>query len=446
MCKGNGIYMIKLPKLFCDGMILQRDVPVNIWGEADSPVTVSVDMHSATDFARDGKFSLKIPPHKAGGPYTMFIECGGEVTKIYDVYYGDVFLAAGQSNMGMTIAESEQVLDDCDEVIRIFTPDREWDELGMRRPETDDRWVNISMENAHGISAAGSHFAVDIANKYGIPVGVISCNQGASSIRSWISPETVATDPIFGPETKWHTDVEIFDVINAPSQQYSERLVKVAPFTVKAVLWYQGESDADTPIAYSYKHLFELLVNDWRRLWDDPDLPFITTQITYHTVEFHSQIWEILREQQLAAADEGHNIGMIAIGDAGDYGPIHPMEKKVVGKRLARYAMGMLYGEDIVYRPPVCRSAVLSEGKVILRFDDAGDGLYETKPLEFYLISDDGLIRKAEYVIDGDKIILDTQGFDAAEVRFCFAPDLPVWLYSSVGLVAVPFRIRIIKN
>ena len=435
--------MLKLPKIFQNGMILQRDVPVKIWGEADCPVTVSVDMHSDTDFLKDGKFSLTLPPHKAGGPYTMFIECGGEVTKLYDVYFGDVFLAAGQSNMGMPIDETEETLDDCDGIIRIFTPDRIWDEIDMRRPETDDRWIDISMENAHGISAAGSHFAVDIANKYGIPVGIVSCNQGASSIRSWISPETVAADPIFGPETKWHSDCDIFSFINTPSEQYSERLVKIAPYTVKAVLWYQGESDADTPIAYSYKHLFELLVSDWRRLWGDPDLPFITTQITYHTVEFHSQIWEILREQQLLASEEGRNIGMITIGDAGAYGPIHPTEKKVVGKRLARYAMGMIYGEDLVYRPPVCRKANYENGKVILTFSDAGDGLYETKPLEFCLISADGLIRKAEYEISGDKVILDAQGFDAAEARFCFAPDLPVWLYSSAGLPASPFRIKI---
>ncbi|MBR6808458.1 MAG: hypothetical protein IKM46_08805 [Clostridia bacterium] len=435
--------MLKLPKIFQNGMVLQRDVPVKIWGEADCPVTVSIDMHSAVDFQHDGKFSLTIPPHEAGGPYTMFIECGGEIIKLHDIYYGDVFLAAGQSNMGMPIDETDETLDECDKVIRIFTPDRIWDEIDMRRPETDDRWIAISMENAHGISAAASHFAVDIANRYDIPVGIISCNQGASSIRSWLSPETVAKDPVFALNTRWHTDCDIFSFINTPSEQYLERLVPLAPYTVKAVLWYQGESDADTPIAYSYKHLFELLVDDWRRLWNDADLPFITTQLTYHTVEFHSQIWEILREQQLAAADEGHNIGMITIGDAGAYGPIHPMEKKVVGKRLALYAMGMLYGENILYRPPVCRKATKSDGKVILSFSDAGEGLYETKPLEFYVISSDGLIRKAKYVISGSEVILDTEAFEVSEVRFCFAPDLPVWLYSSAGLPASPFRISV---
>ena len=86
--------MLKLNKLFRDGMILQRDVPVKIWGEADYPVTVSVDMHSTVDYAHDGKFLLTLPPHKAGGPYTMFVECGGEVTEIHDVYFGDVSLRA----------------------------------------------------------------------------------------------------------------------------------------------------------------------------------------------------------------------------------------------------------------------------------------------------------------------------------------------------------------
>jgi sialate O-acetylesterase len=80
----------KLDSKFHDNMTLPADVPAKIYGEADYPVTVSVDMHSAVCFAFDGKFALEIPAHKAGGPYTMFIESEGKVTKIHNVYFGEV--------------------------------------------------------------------------------------------------------------------------------------------------------------------------------------------------------------------------------------------------------------------------------------------------------------------------------------------------------------------
>lgn len=78
---------MKLAPEFHDNMTLQADVPVKIYGEADMPVTVSVDLHSRVHWPSDGTFEIELAPHKAGGPYTMFIECGGEITKIRDVYF-----------------------------------------------------------------------------------------------------------------------------------------------------------------------------------------------------------------------------------------------------------------------------------------------------------------------------------------------------------------------
>ncbi|MBR6808461.1 MAG: hypothetical protein IKM46_08820 [Clostridia bacterium] len=79
----------KLDKIFCENAVLPANVPVRIWGEADYPVTVSIDYHSGVCFAKDGKFSLTIDPHKEGGPYVMFIESEGVVTKIPNIYFGD---------------------------------------------------------------------------------------------------------------------------------------------------------------------------------------------------------------------------------------------------------------------------------------------------------------------------------------------------------------------
>ena len=432
--------MIKLNFLFCDHMILQRQKEVKIWGESDSDVTVSVDGISVTAQPEDGKFTAVLPAHEAGGPFVVKVECGEDVIEINDVYYGEVFLAGGQSNMGLTLADANQPLDECKLPIRIFTPDRTWE--WDKRPETDMRWVNICMENANGISAAASHFAIDIANSQGIPVGILSSNQGASCIRTWISPEVTSTDPVFGPDVKFHPDAEIFP-FNGCSFLYNERTIHVAPYTIRGVIWYQGESDADECISDKYAYMFDLMVKDWRKLWGDPDLPFITVQLTYHTVYLPSYKWEFLREQQLIAMQTQHNIGMITIGDVGDWPDIHPKDKKTVGQRLAIYARGMIFGENIVYKPPICNSAVLDGDKVLLKFDDVGEGLYETQPHVFKLVTADGEEVEADYEICGDTVKVWKEGVKPVEARFCFDCVTEVHLYSSVGLPASPFRIKI---
>ncbi|MBQ8524485.1 MAG: hypothetical protein IJ457_07680 [Clostridia bacterium] len=432
--------MIKISPIFCDHMILQRDVPVKIWGEADLPVTVSIDFNSSVCWSRDGAFEITLPPHKAGGPYTMFVECGGEVIKLHDIYYGDVYLAGGQSNMGLTLADAPQELDECALPVRIFTQERSW-ECDIR-PETDMRWVNIAKENANGISAAASHFAIELANTQNVPIGIVSCNQGASCIRTWISPETVEADPFFATNPTFHDDATIFP-FNGYSDQYLERLVKVAPYTVRGVIWYQGESDTADTIVEHYAYMFDLMVKDWRRLWGNDDLPFITVQLTYHTVDRPNDRWELMRDQQVKAALEGHNIGMITIGDAGDLPDIHPRDKKTVGLRLARYARGMIYGEDIVYKPPMCTGAVLDGDTVTLSFSDTGEGLYETEELTFLVADESGTDHKASYELCGDKVRVKADGIKPAAVKFCYDAESAVHLYSSADLPASPFKITL---
>lgn len=432
----------RLAKVFCDGMILQRDVPVNIWGEAEYPVTVSIDCHTAVDFARDGKFSLTIPPHKAGGPYTLFIESEGAVKKIHDVYFGDVFLAGGQSNMAFFLEDVFQPVDESEHPVRMFTPMREWEY--SRRPETDDRWIEVCDENRHGLSATASHFAKAISGRYGVPVGILNCNQGATAIRSWISYETLALDPIIKDFGGWHPDADDFP-FNAPAHQYNERLRDLAPYNVLGVIWYQGESDSYDTVAPYYGRLFGLMTSDWRRIWQNESLPFITVQLANFRPDDKREVWEIVREQQLWCSENIPNVGMVTNGDLGDPFELHPRDKKSLGERLARYAEGMIYGEDILYRPAVCREAVLEDGAVILKFSDAGDGLYADEHLSFSVTNAGGESFTCEYELAGDTVRLSTDAIDPREVRFCFDCDSAVHLFSSASLPASPFRMKIKK-
>lgn len=432
--------MLKLPRVFSDGMILQRDVPVRIWGEADYPVTVSVDMNSATDYVKDGKFSMTLPPHKAGGPYTMYIECAGEVIKFTDVYYGDVFLAGGQSNMALELSLTDQQLDDCDGVIRMFTVSG--DSENGRSVNDRDVWVPISQKMAEYIAAGPSHFAVEIANTQKIPVGIVSCNSGGSSIRSWLSPETVVAEPMFSCHTIWHFEVYRYE-FNIASYLYKQKLLTVAPYNIKAVLWYQGESDVADNSAYSYAHLFELLMADWRRLFMDDELPFVFAQISYGPPRRDHEIWYVIREQQLMLHLSDNGAHMITTGDIGDHGDLHPKDKKTLGHRFALAVRGILYGEDVQYRPPVCVDMSLDGDVAVLKFSDVGDGLYADAPLTFKGLSVKGHAFTGEYEICGDTVRVWCEGTIPAVVSFCFENDVEVHLFSSSGLPVSPFRIAV---
>lgn len=420
-------------------MILQRDTSVCVWGSADAEVTLSLDGSCVSTSPTDGSFELMLPPHKAGGPYTMTLTSKDECMIFEDVYFGDVFIAGGQSNMGLTLAEAPQELVKSRHSVRMFTPDREWEY--DRRPRTDMRWVEVCDENADGISAVASHFATELSAELDIPVGIVSCNQGATCVRTWISPETCASDAFLSSDPTFHSDAYEFP-FNTYSHQYNERLLALAPYTAKGVIWYQGESDCSREIAPHYAHMFDLMVRDWRRLWRNEELPFITVQLTNYIKYRPDDAWEIVREQQLSAAQVGHNIGMITTGDVGDLEDIHPKNKKTVGQRLALYARGMIYGEDILYRPPVCIRAERDGESVRLCFSDVGEGLYESEELEFIVLDANGVERAAKYKLCGDSVLLCDVA-DADEVRFCYTTESRVALYSSVGLPAAPFRIKI---
>ena len=110
--------MLKLNYLFCDGMILQRDREVAIWGESDSSVKITIDDICVKGEAINGTFSVKIPQHICGGPYVLKIENETDCISINDVYYGDVYLASGQSNMYLSIADTNQKLDECENIVK----------------------------------------------------------------------------------------------------------------------------------------------------------------------------------------------------------------------------------------------------------------------------------------------------------------------------------------
>ena len=236
--------------------------------------------------------------------------------------------------------------------------------------------------------------------------------------------------------------------INAQNQPAALFNAMVAPeinYTIKGFCWYQGE--ANTGKAQEYAALLPGLINDWRNLWKQGTLPFITIQLPgfmdYNYLPSESN-WAMLRESQLKSLSVPNTALVVAI-DLGEWNDIHPDNKKAVGERMALAARKLAYNEDIVYSGPIYKSAKIDVDKIIITFDHTGSGLISNdgEPLsEFAIAGADKKFVWAKAVIEGDKIIVSgDEVSNPMYVRYAWA-DNPVNpnLFNKEGLPASPFR------
>jgi sialate O-acetylesterase len=217
-------------------------------------------------------------------------------------------------------------------------------------------------------------------------------------------------------------------------------------FRVRGVIWYQGESNASR--AYQYRELFPLMIEDWRKHWEYPDMPFLFVQLANFRAPLEKpgeSTWAELREAQSMALSLPHT-GMAVTIDIGEADDIHPINKQDVGKRLALAALHVAYGRDLVYSGPVFRDMVTAGDQVILSFDHVGGGLKARDPygyLKGFAMAGLGrTFHRARARIQGDKVIVHSEKVkQPVAVRYGWE-DNPgdVNLYNAEGLPAAPFR------
>jgi sialate O-acetylesterase len=223
----------------------------------------------------------------------------------------------------------------------------------------------------------------------------------------------------------------------------------VAPainYSIRGFLWYQGEANSGRPV--EYQQLLTALINDWRGKWQQGPLPFLYVQLpNFMEVKYspsESQ-WAELRFSQLKTLSVP-NTAMAVTIDAGEWNDIHPLQKKVVGDRLALAARKLAYGEtNLVYSGPTLKSAVEKDGEIILSFDNTGSGLMIRGGGDPGFFSVAGADRKfywADAILRDNKVILKCGMVPSpVYVRYAWA-DNPEWanLYNAEGLPASPFE------
>lgn len=477
---------VALPALFSDGMVLQRNAPVPVWGTADAgeTVAVSLGLQKQTVVAGpDGKWMLRLAPMAAGGPFEITVS-GKNTLKLQNVLIGEVWLASGQSNMELRLPRvtnaAREIAAANYPMIRMFRVARSIAEEPQQ--STRGAWQAASPQTASDFTAVGYFFARELYQKLKIPIGLIHASYGGTPAEAWTSRAAMQANPdlqiIF---TQWEKTVAAHPEARqkydrqmvrwkeraakakaegkpepaaliappgpggkaTPSGLYNGMIAPLIPYVIKGVIWYQGESNTRDPALY--RKLFPALIADWRRNWRAGDFPFLFVQLAnfknLQTAPSEGS-WAPLREAQ-AMALSVPNTGMATTIDLGEAGDIHYANKQDVGRRLALVALATQYGQNIEYSGPRYEGMTIEKGLIRLKFSHA-DGLVAkggTEVKGFAITGKDGNFVWAQARIEGSQVVVSSpQVPEPVAVRYGWA-DNPIGnLFNAAGLPASPFR------
>jgi len=340
-------------------MILQQQTEAAIWGtdKPDTKITVKGSWGKANNTVTDknGQWKLKIATPSAGGPYAVIIKGSNEII-LKDVLIGEVWLCSGQSNMEMTVSgnigqpvngSNEAILNSTNPLIRVFHTPKVFSKI----PVTDvkSKWKYASPATTGGFSAAAYFFAKKVQSIINVPVGIIQTSWGASNIESWMDSATLATiKPVVIPEK-----TTIKEANTTHTMMYRSMLHPYVGYTIKGMLWYQGESNRTN--AKEYQALMTAFIQSLRTQWQQGVFPFYFVQIAPHSGLPNNYInGAFVREAQLKTMLAVEQTGMAVTMDIGEEFLIHPAEKQTVGNRLAYWALAKDYNiKGIAYSGPV---------------------------------------------------------------------------------------------
>ena len=236
----------------------------------------------------------------------------------------------------------------------------------------------------------------------------------------------------------------------APGNLYNAMIAPFVHYGITGVIWYQGEGNGNyLDVAVKYKHLFPLLIRDWRNNWQQGDFAFLFVQIAnYHATAITPSegFWPWVREGQLKALSLPKT-GMAVTTDLGEAKDIHPKNKQDVALRLSLAARHVVYGENLVFSGPIFKSMKTEGNKIRLSFSNVGGGLITGKlpQLEdlkgFGIAGSDQKFVWAKAVIEGNEILVSADGItNPTAVRYNWADNPFGNLYNKDGLPASPFR------
>jgi sialate O-acetylesterase len=478
---------VELPRMFSDHAVLQQGtiVPVWGWGTPGEIVTVGFAGQKVAGKAdSNGEWRLELQYLTANATGSTMTVTGesSETVEVRDLLIGEVWMASGQSNMQRPLAGAEHGKEDTAAAdfpgIRMFLAHGKPHDVPQRK--AGGSWVVCSPSTAGEFSAVGCHFALRLHQELGVPIGIIRPVFPGKPVEAFTSREGLLAKPA-GAALVHAMDEEVrkfkeqepqliaaYQAAMAsgqpvirrrrPQMPYSPALEETAPsalyngmihawvgYAMKGAIWYQGESNASR--AKQYEAIFPQLIEDWRRLWKN-EFPFYFVQLANFkdpsTEPGVPDEWAELQNAQRLALSLPRT-GMAVINDIGMAEDVHPINKRDVGYRLARWALANDYGKSgIIASGPLYKCARPEGHTMRIEFDYA-EGLKSRDggPLQrFEIAGEDQKWRWAEAIIDGGTVVVSNKDVSQpVAVRYAWAANpAGANLVNGVGLPASLFR------
>jgi sialate O-acetylesterase len=476
---------VSLPKVLSSHMVIQRELPVHVWGVATPGEAVRVSFRGETRSTQAnplGRWSLYLKPGAAGGPFQMTVSGSGsdgvaieQPITLDDILVGDVWVASGQSNMEFAMRQASTADQDLPKTshprIRLLMIRKKAADFPQDDADTDG-WTVSSPDTAKDFSAVAWYFARDIEQREHVPVGVIDSTWGGTVGESWVRLTALGEDaslaPVFVargkmleratdaereirdqqrqraeaeaqgktiPQFPWHPPLASW----GPGMLWNGMIAPLTPMAIRGAIWYQGESNSALARVHSYDRIMRTLIEDWRRQWGVGDFPFLYVQISNFT-STPAEDWASLRAQQVKTL-EMKNTAMAVTIDIGNPVDVHPTDKLDVGLRLARAARALSYGETVEYWGPMFRQTT-PEGNAIRVWFDHAQGLTARggAVTGIEVAGTDGKFVPATATIDGTTLVATSPDIPAPVfVRYGWANSPQCNLFNAEGLPASPF-------
>ncbi|MDR3696686.1 sialate O-acetylesterase [Mucilaginibacter sp.] len=462
--KGAPVTALSVSSLFQNNMVVQRDKPVNIWGQAPvhTPVTVNVSWSSASLLAitdASGNWKVSVPPAAANSsPQAITVKAPGYTTVTFsDVLIGDVWICSGQSNMVMpvdTMAPFKGVLNYVAEIaaanyplIRVLTVQEDIEASPIANLKRAVSWNVCSPATVGSTSAVAYYFARKLNTTLNVPIGIIVSAVNGSYCQDWANVEAIENNPNVAN-----------NYLAGSSGLYNGMINPLINLSIKGFTWYQGENNQVDPSLSAFTLLNADLVKGWRSKFNQPDLPFYYVQLTPFAADYSSTMppggnpisdyLAYFREAQANMRPLLANTGMVVTMDVGDPANHHPADKKPVGERLGLLALNYTYSQNVPCVGPQYASLTASQSTVTINFvPGTAEGLStgNNAPLKqcFFVAGTDQVFREGQAVISGNTIVItapEGTPLPVIAARYAFTNAPVTNLQNAAGLPAEPFR------
>ena len=486
--------------------------------------------------SHNGSWLLYLPSQSTQTECTLNISCQNQTISFSHIAIGEVWLAGGQSNMefelqNCTEGPEELKSDKAGKNIRFYYTNKiAWKDENFYKAEKNTRWQTWESPAKGAWSAVAYFFAKQLSKDLDCTVGIIGCNWGGTSASAWMRKEFLEKDEELKSYLSEYEEavkgksieqqIKEYDAYEIEYNKWQEKysklweqqpgitweqaektlgknpwpgpkscknpfrptglydcmLSRIIPYTLKGILWYQGESDDHKPASY-YK-LFSSMIDNWRTDWNDQTMPFIFVQLPVHRYEADKDFkhWCLIREAQAKTAATIKNTWLTCAFDLGQFSDIHPKAKKLVGERMEKNALSHIYNKIPAEQSDAPRFTdfiILNDdnekpGRIILNFENAEDGfeihnddirLQEYRKMEetqntplprdftgFEIAGPDGIFYPAVFTFETQSgrqnqiTLYSDKVKDPVSARYGWFNYGPVTIYGKNGLPLCPFR------